>query len=84
MQAIKNSFSEEYEGLTFETKETAFGTQLLVVTAPSGQDAYVYTIYKGHEIEIHVFPGEEQDALTGEDIDRMITFLSDMEFVPAE
>ncbi len=84
LEAIKNSFFEEYSQLYFETKETASGTQLLIVQVPGGQDAYVYTIYKGHEIEIHIFPGTEQNELTDADIDRVVTFLSDMDFVPVE
>ncbi len=84
LEAIKDSFYSEYNELTFETRETAAGTQLLVVTVPSGQDAYVYTIYMGHEIEIHLIPGEEQEALSAADIDRVVAFLSDMDFVPME
>lgn len=84
LQAIKDSFYEEYSELTFDTKETAAGTKLLVVTVPGGQDAYVYTIYKAHEIEIHLFPGEEQGALNDADIERVVSFLSDMDFVPVE
>ena len=84
LQAIKDSFSEEYDNLAFETRETNAGTQLLVVRAPSGLDAYVYTIYKGHEIEIHIFPGTEQDVLEEADIERVVAFLSDMNFVPVE
>ena len=84
MQVIRNSFAEEYGDLEFEIKETKYGTNLLVVEAPSRLDAYVYTIYKGHEIEIHLFPGADQEALTDADIDRVVAFLSDMEFVPVE
>ena len=84
MQVIRNSFAEEYGNLEFEIKETKYGTNLLVVEAPSKLDAYVYTIYKGHEIEIHLFPGADQEALTDADIDRVVAFLSDMDFVPVE
>lgn len=84
MQAIEDSFLEEYPDLSFETRETAAGTKLLVVKAPSGQDAYVYTIYKGHEIEIHLFPGTEQEELDDADIERVVAFLSGIEFVPVE
>ena len=84
MEAIKDSFFVEYSDLAFEIKETSQGTQLLVVTAPSGQDAYIYTIYMGHEIEVHIFPGTEQEELTDADVDRVVTFLSDMDFVPVE
>lgn len=84
LQAIKDSFLDEYADLAFDTRDTSFGTKLLVVTAPSGQDAYVYTIYKGHEIEIHLFPGTEQEALDEADIERVVAFLSDIDFVPIE
>lgn len=82
MQAIKASFLDEYPELAFETKETSYGTQLLIVKAPSGQDAYVYTIYMEHEIEIHLYPGTDQNELSDADIDRVVAFLSDMEFIP--
>ena len=84
LQAIKDSFSAEYEGLAFDIRETAAGTKLLTVMAPGGQDAYVYTIYKGHEIEIHLVPGEAQEALADADLERVVAFLSDMDFVPVE
>ena len=84
MQAIKDDFSVEFDDLEFETKETAYGTLLLIVKVPGGQEAYVYTIYKGHEIEIQIIPGAEQAELTDADIDRVVAFLSDMQFVPIE
>jgi len=84
LNAIKDSFCAEYATPEFDIKETAYGTKLLTVMAPSKLDAYVYTIYKGHEIEIHLFPGEEQAELTDADIDRVVAFLSDMQFVPVE
>lgn len=84
LQLIKDDFSAEYTGLAFDTRETAYGTRLLIVKAPSGLDAYVYTIYKGHEIEVQLYPGAEQDVLTDADIERVVAFLSDMQFVPVE
>ena len=84
LQSIRDSFSKEYEDLTFDIRETAAGTKLLTVTVPGGQDAYVYTIYKGHEIEIHLIPGKEQESLADSDLDRVVTFLSDMDFIPVE
>ena len=84
MQAIKDSFYDEYPELTFETKETNQGTQLLIVTVPGGQEVYVYTIYKGHEIEMQIVPGTAQEALTEADIERVVKFLSDLDFVPIE
>lgn len=84
MQEIKDSFCEEYSNPTFEIRETDAGTQLLTVMSPTLMDAYVYTIYMGHEIEFHIVPGDDQYALTGEDINRVVTFLNGMEFVPVE
>ena len=84
MEEIKDSFFEEYDEIEFDMKETALGTKLLIAKVPGGQDAYVYTIYLGHEIEIHLVPGDEQVELTDEDIERVVAFLGDMEFVPAE
>ena len=84
MQAVKDSFYEEYDELTFDIKENAAGTQLLTVMVAGGQDAYVYTIYQGHEIEIHLYPGLEEEALDESDIERVVAFLSDMDFVPVE
>ena len=84
MEAIKDSFFEEYDEVDFDIKETAAGTKLLIATIPGGQDAYVYTIYKGHELEMHLIPGAEQGELTDADIDRVVAFLSDMDFVPAD
>ena len=84
MQAVKDDFLTEYPDLTFDIRETRYGTKLLVVTAPSGLDAYVYTIYKSHEIEIQIVPGTEQEVLGEADIERVVDFLSDMEFVPVE
>jgi len=84
LEGIKASFLEEYDEIEFEIKETAYGTKLLIAKVAGGQDAYVYTIYKGHEIEIHLVPGAEAEALEEADIDRVVTFLSDMDFVPVE
>ena len=84
LQAIKDSFVVEYGTPVFDMRETTYGTKLLLVEVPSKQDAYVYTIYRGHEIEVHLYPGTEQDALTDTDMDRVVTFLSDMQFVSVE
>ena len=84
MEAIKDSFFEEYDEVDFDIKETKAGTKLLIARIPGGQDAYVYTIYKGHELEMHLIPGAEEDELTDADIERVVAFLSDMDFVPVE
>jgi hypothetical protein len=83
MEAIKDSFFEEYDEVNFDTKETKAGTKLLIAKIPGGQEAYVYTIYKGYELEMQIIPDKDGE-LTDEDIDRVVAFLSEMEFVPVE
>ena len=83
MEAIKDSFFEEYDEVEFDIKETSAGTKLLIAKIPGGQEAYVYTIYKGYELEMEIIPDKDGE-LTDEDIDRVVAFLSEMEFVPVE
>ena len=84
MEAIKDSFFEEYDEVEFDIKETKSGTKLLIAKIPGGREAYVYTIYKGHELEMEIVPGAEEEALTDADIERVVAFLSDTDFVPVE
>ena len=84
LEAVRESFREEYPDAEFSFRETAYGTKLMLVTTPTGQDAYIYTIYKEHEIEIHIFTGLQQDALEEADIERVVDFLSNMDFVQLE
>ncbi len=80
LQAIKDSFSDMDE-VTFEDLETAYGTRLLKVTQANKTFADIYTIYKGYELEfILTAQGEVQEA----DIQMLVDFISNMDFVPAE
>lgn len=83
MEAIKSSFYVEYEAPEFEIRDTAFGTNLLVVK-PGNGEAIIYTIYRGHEIEMRMTPGAEATEITDADIDRVVGFLSDMDFDPVD
>lgn len=84
LEPVMDTFRAEYGEPVFDTKETAYGTKLLLIMSPTYQDAYIYTIYRGHEIEIHLIPGTEQEKLSDGDVDRVVTFLSDMDFDPVE
>lgn len=84
LEPVRESFRAEYPEAAFSFRETAYGTRLMLVSTPTAQDAYIYTIYKEHEIEIHIFTGLEQEALTEADIERVVAFLSDMDFVQLE
>ena len=81
---IKGTFEEVAEDVTFEDAETALGTKLLIAKAEGGALVSIYTIYKGHEIEMLMIPSGSSEVITEADIARVIGFLSGMEFVPVE
>ena len=78
VEEIRESFREADEEVTFQDLETAYGTRLLKVTGDGFVD--IYTIYKGYELEF-VMTGE---ALTDADVQMLVDFISDMDFVTAE
>ena len=75
VEEIRDSFREEDEEVTFEDRETTYGTRLLKVTGDGFVD--IYTIYKGYELEF-VLTGS---ALTDADVQMLVDFISDMDFV---
>lgn len=77
-EEIRNSFREADEEVTFEDLETAYGTRLLKVTGDGFVD--IYTIYKGYELEF-VMTGI---ALTDDDVQMLVDFISEMDFVTVE
>ena len=78
VEEIRESFRTEDEEVTFEDLETAYGTRLLKVTG----DGFVaiYTIYKSHELEF-VMTGS---TVTEADVQMLVDFISNMDFVPVE
>ena len=78
VEEIRESFREADEEVTFQDLETAYGTRLLKVTGDGFVD--IYTIYKGYELEF-VMTGE---TLTDVDVQMLVDFISDMDFVTAE
>ena len=78
VEEIRDSFREVDEDLVFEDLETAYGTRLLKVAGSGFVD--IYTIYKSYELEF-VMTG---DALTDADVQMLVDFISDMDFVAAE
>ena len=80
VQDIKDSFLA-MDDVVFEDLETAYGTRLLKVTQSDKTFVDIYTIYKGYELEFLLSADEEvQDA----DIQMLVDFISDMDFVTAE
>ena len=78
VEEIRESFREADEEVTFQDLETAYGTRLLKVTGDGFVD--LYTIYKSYELEF-VVTGE---ALTDADVQMLVDFISDMDFVTVE
>lgn len=78
VEEIRQSFLELDEEVTFEDLETAYGTRLLKVTGDGFVD--IYTIYKSYELEF-VMTGA---ALSDADVQMLVDFISDMDFVTAE
>ena len=81
VEQIKDSFLEMDEGVVFEDVETAYGTRLLKATDPEKDFVDIYTIYKSYELEFVLTPGAE--PLSDADVQMLVDFISDMEFVPA-
>ena len=80
LKVLEATFLEE-EGVKISYSSTAYGTKLLVAEL---ENEYVvfYTIYKGFEVEFQLTPGTE--PLNDSQIDMVISFLSNMDFVSAE
>ena len=85
LELIKTGFSEMNE-VTFDLRETSHGTRLLVVRETGADQDFLdfYTIYLGHEVELRLAPGKgaSDPTLTEEQIQKCISFLSDLEFTP--
>ncbi len=80
LKILEATFQAE-EKVNISYNSTSYGTKLLVAEY---EDEYVvfYTIYKGFEVEFVLTPGGE--PLNDSQIDMVISFLSDLDFVAAE
>ena len=82
---IEATYSE-YE-MEFGYTETKLGTKLLMATEVGDYQDYVsfFSIYMGYCIEFTLMSGMDTEAaLTAEDIELAIDFLSDLDFEPIE
>jgi uncharacterized protein YcfL len=88
LQAVQQDFYDVMElddgDLTFTDGQTGLGTPLMIVKEKEGAFAAVYSIYLSHEIEVDIFPHDEGGTVTDADVDAVIAFLTDVEFVPVE
>jgi len=88
IEAVKQSFYDVLEfddgDLIFEEGQTGEGTKLMIVKSKDGDFGAVYAIYKGHEIEIDIYPEGEEDKVTDELFATLNTFLTNVKFAPVE
>lgn len=84
LKEIENSrFLADAPELEISYTETAYGTKLLVASEPDKSVVVFYTLYEGYEIEFDL--GKlDGTALSQEQIDTCVKFLSDLDFVFAE
>ena len=86
--AMKDSFYKVLEmdegEITFEEGQTGLGTPVLIAKGPNGSFGAVYTIYMSHEIEVDIYYTAEDKAVTDDNINTVLTFLTDVEFTPVE
>ena len=80
VQEIKDSFLS-MDDVVFEDLETAYGTRLLKVTQANRSFADIYSIYKGYETEFVI---AAQGEVTDGDIQMLVQFISDMDFVAVQ
>ncbi len=88
MLELKESFYEQLElddgDITFEDGKTAEGTPILIARGVDGCFAGVYALYKGHEIEVDMYPSDDAEAVTEEEINRMIDLVTNIQFTEPE
>ena len=79
---IEESFRAE-DDVEITYAETAYGTKVMLVREKEGTVDYVdfYSIYLGYEIELVAASMDIENGLTDEQIQMVIDFLSDLDFV---
>ena len=84
-EMLKQSLLEDVSDGTIEESETAYGTKVYIIKAFIGDMNYVsvFSIYKSYLIEAVVVTGSEAESsvLTDDQIQMVIDFFSDMDFV---
>ena len=80
----EEAFREE-DNVEISYTETAYGTKLMMIREAEGAVDYVdfYSIYLGYEIEIVAIAADEEAGLTDEQIQMVVDFLSNLDFVEA-
>lgn len=74
----------DYGEIVFEDSQTNSGIPVLIARAADGSFGAIYTIYMSHEIEIDIFPNAGLEGVSEENIQTVLAFLNDVEFIPIE
>lgn len=86
IETLKASFTDMNE-VEFSEAVTAAGTKLLIAKETGSDEdfASIITLYKGYSVEFVLSPNPDaaDQALTDDQIQKGIDFLSDLEFIPA-
>ena len=86
IETLKASFTDMNE-VTFTEDATAAGTKLLIARETGSDEDFVsiISLYKGYSVEFVLSPNPSaaEQKLTDEQIQAGISFLSDLEFIPA-
>ncbi len=81
LKGIEDSLFLAYEpDAEISYTETAYGTKLLVATNPDKSMVIFYSLYEGYEIEFDLTMADGT-ALSQEQIDTCVKFLSDLDLV---
>ncbi len=81
---IEDSFKAE-DDVKISYTETSYGTKLMMIQEADGSVDYVdfYSVYLGYEIEI-VVVAQDENGLTDAQIQMVVDFLSELDFVASE
>ena len=74
----------DYGEIVFEDSQTNTGIPVLIARAADSSFGAIYTIYMSHEIEIDIFPNAGLEGVSEENIQTVLAFLNDVEFIPIE
>ncbi len=80
---IEETFTDQ-DKVEITYAETAFGTKVMIIKEIADDVDFIdfYTVYKGYELEFVLSAGfEAEGGLTDEQIQMVIDFMSDMDFI---
>ena len=83
---IEETFTE-MDTVEISYTETAFGTKVMVIKEIDDEVDFIdfYTVYNGYELEFVLSAGPEAEGgITEEQIQMVIDFMSDMDFIPLD